>query len=442
MSEQKLVRCLSWLIAGILVLLPFHALLTTWAASNFGHFDWWRIWKDLLIAAMAVPAAWLAWRQPKLRQWLATSWITKLIGLYFILYLLMAGWALIHQQANGQAVIYSLIINLRFFSFFLVCLLVATYSDWLKRNYTWLLLGPAAGVILFGLVQKLLLPLDWLRHLGYGQQTIPAYQTVDANIDFRRLQSTMRGANPLGAYLTIIIPALISARVTILQNFKHLKWLMLALGLIVLYFTYSRSAWLGVALAVGLTIWWSVKQKKRGWRLIGLGMAGVFTAGGLLLVNNSAYFEKTFLHTNQTSTASQSSNSKRLKALKAASLEVINQPLGRGTGTAGPASVRNDGHHPRIAENYYLQIGQEVGILGVALFIAINILLARHLWRQRRDALSKVLLASLAGISLINLLSHAWTDDSLSLIWWGLAGVAIGSTLLNNKLKLNKRNST
>jgi hypothetical protein len=37
------------------------------------------------------------------------------------------------------------------------------------------------------------------------------------------------------------------------------------------------------------------------------------------------------------------------------------------------------------------------------------------------------LLASLIGISFVNLLSHAWADDTLAYLWWGLAGIAIGT---------------
>ena len=102
----------------------------------------------------------------------------------------------------------------------------------------------------------------------------------------------------------------------------------------------------------------------------------------------------------------------------------MRRPLGAGTGTAGPASVYND-HPARIAENYYIQIGQEAGVIGLALFVAINLLVAGRLWHRRGQLLPDVLLASLIGISLVNLLSHAWTDDTISYVWWGLAGAAL-----------------
>ena len=35
------------------------------------------------------------------------------------------------------------------------------------------------------------------------------------------------------------------------------------------------------------------------------------------------------------------------------------------------------------------------------------------------------LFGSLIGLTFINLLSHAWTDDTLAYVWWGLAGIAM-----------------
>src|SRR5207253_8579957 len=45
----------------------------------------------------------------------------------------------------------------------------------------------------------------------------------------------------------------------------------------------------------------------------------------------------------------------------------------------------------------------------IAVFAAINILLGRELWQRRNSLLAKVLLASLIGLTFVNLISHAWT---------------------------------
>jgi len=422
MDPSKIAFRMSLVVAAILALLPFHALFTTWAGSNFGHLDAWRIWKDILLVSMVPPALWLIWRTPKLKKWLAHSWTTRLFGLYISLHVILGAWALGRHNVNSTALIYALIINLRFIAFFILCLVIASHSDFLRRNWQKLLLAPAAAVIAFGLVQKFLLPYDFLRHFGYGKNTIPAYQTVDSNLDYRRLQSTLRGANPLGAYLILVISAL---SVYLRQNRKLFG--LLGLGaLVVLFYTYSRSAEIGVAIALGLLVWWGIGKKISGRQIIGLlAVLALLAGSGLYTFRNSQSVQDTLFHTSDSSAAPRSSNAERLQSMENGIRDVIHQPLGRGPGTAGPASFRNNNQPPRIAENYFLQIGQEVGVIGMALFIAINLLVAKELWVRRTDQLAKILLASLVAITFVNLLSHAWTDDTLAYLWWGLAGIAV-----------------
>ena len=98
---------------------------------------------------------------------------------------------------------------------------------------------------------------------------------------------------------------------------------------------------------------------------------------------------------------------------------------GLGAGTSGPASIYNHDHHPRITEDYYLEIGEESGWLGMFLFLAIIVGVAYWLWQRRDSPLALTLLAAFVGIAFINLLTLAWTDDTLCYIWWGLAGAAL-----------------
>jgi len=88
-----------------------------------------------------------------------------------------------------------------------------------------------------------------------------------------------------------------------------------------------------------------------------------------------------------------------------------------GVGTAGPASVYNP-KRIRIAEDYYIQIGQETGIVGLGLFLAINICVGYRLWERRSDALALGLFASFLGLVIVNLFSHAWADPTLAYLWW------------------------
>ncbi len=352
--RYKVAKILSYIIATILVLVPFHAVFTTWLASNFNHFDLFRIWKEVILVAMIPFCGYLIWSSKELKHWFMHSPIVWLIRVYVLLHIILGVWALHNYNVNQDALTYALIINLRFLIFFLVCYVAAASCDFLVKRWRAILLIPAGVVVLFGLMQRFFLPYDFLRHFGYSPSTIPAYQTVDSSLDFRRIQSTLRGANPLGAYLVLII----SSFWAILRKNRNLQVGTVLLAFIVLFYSYSRSAWIGAILSLGVLVWLqSTKINKS--HVIGVLVAlAVVAICGVFLIQNNQTIEKITFHSSDSST-SDSSNDVRLGAITSAARQVADEPLGEGPGTAGPASNRND-WGSRIAENYYLQIGQEL----------------------------------------------------------------------------------
>jgi O-antigen ligase len=418
-------------VVFILVLLPFHEFLTTWIGSNFGHLDAWRVWKELLILLLTPPVAYIIYKTPKLRKWFRDDWVVRLVLVYALLAICLGVWSYKTGRVNKNALADGLITDLRFPIFFIITAVTAYNSKFLKKYWQAILLIPASLVVVFGITQ-LFLPIDFLRHFGYGPKTIPAYETVDQNTRFHRIQSTLRGANPLGAYLIVVIPACFI-------GLKKYKWLKLALALasiVALFFTYSRSAYVGVFLSLIVLyylVWLNHKWRKQ-FMIACSGLAIVFV---LLIVafRYNSVAQDVLFHTSKSSKSSTSSNAQHLTALKLGLHDVLHQPFGEGPGTAGPASVHNN-HPPRIAENYYVQVAQEMGLLGVAIFVAINIMVGLRLWQRQKDPLASLLLASLIGISLVNLVSHAWADDTLSLLWWGMAGIALTPAIIKkDKLK-------
>jgi len=436
-SVNSVATYLTYAIVTVLVLLPFHELLTTWLGSNFGHLDAWRIWKELVLAAMLPGALYISWQTPVLRQWLKRDWLIRLCLVYALLLVGLGLQARLTHHVNGPALIYGLLSDLRFLGFMLIVMPVAALNDFLRHNWLRLLVGPAVVVILFGLLQRYVLSYDFLRHVGYGPQTIPAYQTVDQKLEYRRIQSSLRGANPLGAYLVLVLTA-------VARRWRNRRVRTLVIGLLLagglcLFFTYSRSAWLAVLVTTALVLLVQYPSAVNRQRLLLASLAALCVVGlGLEATRHNAVLQNTFFHTDSTSASPESSNATRLSALKVATIQFIDEPFGRGTGTAGPASFRNS-HPPRIAENYFLQIGQEAGWLGLGLFLAINVMIVYRLWQRRFGVLPQVLLASLIGLTFINLISHAWADDTLGLLFFGLVGIALAPILPTTDAILNKK---
>ncbi len=44
--------------------------------------------------------------------------------------------------------------------------------------------------------------------------------------------------------------------------------------------------------------------------------------------------------------------------------------------------------------------------------------------------LARVLLASLAGLSVMAMLMHIWSDDTIAYLWFSLAGLALAQPVL------------
>lgn len=410
-------------IAGVLILLPFHAFLTVWVASWAGHYTLLRLWKEVIVALICLGTVYLLAKDKALRTKLFASNLVRLslvlIGIIFVYTI----FELIQGTTNDKAVGYGLIVDARFLVFFLVCLVVSAKSSWLKNNARVLILAPAIVVVAFAVAQYLILPYDFLRHFGYGEATIGAYETINNNLEHLRVVSTLRGANPLGAY--IILPLSLIVVLLFREKKERRDKIMIGVGLtMALVFSFSRSAWIGAGMSIGLLVWLQLKSKKvRVRALLVASLALVLMAGGAFLLRDSATFENVVLHTEEGS-SNISSNEGHFTAFKGAASDVVRAPLGSGVGTAGPQSVYNNGD-VRIAENYYLQIGQEIGVIGMAIFIAIIFLVARMLWDGRADNLSLALFASLVGLSVTNLFLHAWADDTLAYTFWGLAGLAL-----------------
>jgi hypothetical protein len=332
--------------------------------------------------------------------------------------------ALSSHHINLKAFGYGLDSNFRYIVFLWLCVIIAKNGEFLKRNWLNLLVFPGVVVILFGLAQHYILPANFLSHLGYGNSTIVPFQTVDSNSAYVRLQSTLRGANPLGAYLVLILPALLIKLKNARENTYKTMWAFLFLsGLIVLFYSYSRSAYIGVMISVGLTIWLLANKKVKMILLVTSGFLVLVMGAMYVSLRNNLTFQDTFLHTSRTTHSQTSSNQNHASATINGIKDSIKHPLGQGLGSAGPASVYNN-KSAKISENYYVQVAQETGIIGLVLFVSINVLLGIYLYKSGSES-SIILFASLIGISFVNLLSHAWSDDTLSLLWFGLTGIIL-----------------
>ncbi len=421
--KYKLLSLVSILAIIIIVVVPFQGFLPIFGYHLFGHYTAFRLWDEVALLIAVIGTLVLMVIDHKIRFNTLYRRLVWVIIVYILLNLSLGLIAYVNHGVTAKALGYGLIVNLRYLLFFLITWAVALRMSKLKNSWQKIVIIPAIIVIVFGLLQIFILPHDFLKYFGYGPRTIPITETINNNSRYIRIASTLRGANPLGAYM--IIP--LSFVLLLLIRSKKLDWqkiLFLLSGLIVLFFSFSRSAYLGAILSFCFILLMSDLAQKHLKKILGLfGVALVILLLLFGLLHNNKVFQNFAFHTQTNSKVKTTSDAQHASALIDGVKAVIHSPLGKGPGTSGPASYYN--HHERNPEDYYLQIAEEDGVVGLILFLTITVGIGYILWLRRDDPLALFLLASLIGISFVNLLAYAWSDDTLAYIWWGLAGIAM-----------------
>jgi hypothetical protein len=420
--DSWLARASLAVVAAIIVVIPFHATLTVWLSQLFGHYTALRLWKEYLLVLLILVAIYILVKSQKIRSQVLGSKLTWLIGGFVAVQIIWGIVAYATHRVSSEALGYGWLSDTRYLIFFLVVWVIAAAVPKPRGFWPKLVFWPAAVVIVFGLLQYFVLPYNFMTHLGYSSATIFPYEDINSNIHYIRIMSTLRGADPLGAYLVVVL----SLALAFWQRQKKLWLLLLAiLGTLALSLSFSRAAWLGLVLSLATLLWASLKSQLSRRLAMGVAVACIVIAGGITLtLRNNVTFQNVFLHTQTNSVVKTNSDQGHSSALQNGLNDLLHDPLGHGPGTAGPASIYNKRAPARIAENYFIQIGQETGWLGLALFLAINIVIGLKLWHRRDQTLALGLLAALIGLSFVNLLSHAWADDTLCYLWWGLAAIA------------------
>lgn len=413
-------------LGSVFVLLPFHAFLSTWGGTEIGPLWIWKSWKELLLSGMfAVVLVWLVISPGRLRDLFSKQYVV-LLALYVLLTLAMAG---IFLNANGaDATAAGLAMNLRYLLAAVLAYILFRYGNlgegWLKKA-GWFLIGTGAFVAIIGILQTLVLPSDFLVRFGYDKETtIAPYTLVDDNPDFLRAFATLRGPNDFGAFLILPIVLVIAyaRRLPLWVSAPALFFMSWALVL-----SSSRSAWLGVLTAFaaygGVYVW---KRLPRRYLLGGFVALVVAGAVGLYAAVNVPVLRMAVFHSSPGDPSlTEGSTDDHIVATLGGISRVAANPLGCGPGCAGPASYYGD--EPKISESYFVQIAEEVGIVGFALFTAMLVLIGRELLRlSANQQLARVLLAALAGYVVIGLLLHVWADDPLSMTWWMLIAAVLG----------------
>jgi len=424
--KQHKQLVLSKIYVGILLVvfggIVLHAPFSVAMGTLFpGHSLLIKSWKEILMLVAGVITIFLLYKTNKTK--ILRDPIILIIAAYAALHLAL----LIYNFHGVAASLAGLAIDLRYVFFFaLVYIAINLYPEY-RKIFIRVGIAGALIVLIFAILQVFILPHDILKYIGYNINTISPYLTVDQNNDFIRINSTLRGPNPLGAYSVIVLAIAVAAiSKNKIKRTKTSIIITIALlfgGLVALWSSYSRSALIAAVLSVAIVLATTVfhKLSTKMWITIGLSM--IILTAGVYMITGNQFMSNVLLHENPSGGSNISSNEGHINSLQDGINQLVRQPLGAGIGSTGSASLYSN--NQEIIENQYLFTAHEIGWLGLVGFIVIFGLIIYRLWKLRSNWLSLGVFASGVGLALIGMLLPVWVDDTIAIIWWGLAAIVI-----------------
>jgi hypothetical protein len=232
-----------------------------------------------------------------------------------------------------------------------------------------------------------------------------------------QLRSLTSGPNPFGT-LMVLLSALIVWQVRDLR----LRYSLLLFSGFILGLTYARSAWLGVGL-MGTGIFFAeLKRRKLAiWPvvlalsiLIGVTYGAVRYHEGV--INILSHGGSTDEHSKTAQDALDEARNRTFQA----------SIFGFGIGTAGPVVYgtpeEKKGNFIKITEDWYLQLIEEVGFVGLIVYLALYYEVIKQLFLKNQRILAWLTI----GLALNAMFLHIWsTDINLNLIFWSVVGLAL-----------------
>lgn len=405
-------------------------------------------WKEALLAVALARVVRDVVRARRLPFRLGTvDLLAVAFGALVILYALIPQEAL-GGQAGSKAILHGLRHGLvPVAAYFLGRALAPTPGQ--LRAFAWTLLGAAAAVAAFGLVEEYTVPVEWWRRSGavgyfrdqlgfdyHGPGGLPDNFAFNSSEGlFRRLTSTY--ISPLATAFMLVVALLLVPR-------RRLAVPLAALAGAGLLFTLSRSSVL--ALAGGLVVLAFARRRPllvaAGGATLAVGVAFAFAFTSI--APRTHFFKEDLTYQQQRAKAhgplpggsgvlsgGEPSIRSHLSNLRDGLETVARHPQGYGLGNAGATASRFN-VPLQAGESNYTEIGVETGLVGMLLFAFWNLALLVGLARTARSVEDQTVRWTAAGLaaSLATILALAVQTDAYGVPWlayclWWLAGAVV-----------------
>ncbi len=419
-------RVFDLIVRALFVILPFHVLLSVFVEYKLGVPSA-GIYKEVLLVGLTGMLG-FAYATKKLK------WEFDRLDILCGLYVLVLVAVTLANKLPFSNLFYGGRYDFEFLlAFFLIRkgfpLLDKPISYYLKL---FLISGSAALAI--GILVRFVFGEAILLHFGFSGNlsnwmfggSIPIYHGIDgANV--RRFQGIFDGPNP-AAYFIIVYLGVLAYYFRENKKYHYILslWGLLLIG--VIFFTYSRSALIGLFIGIFALIALSIRVilKKHAKKVL-IAVPLLFVFLGLFALKFESTIDRIILREDST----KGHFDRAIIGLERAKVK----PLGSGLATSGPAYRYV--HHPEtdeslfegdnkkmedyyIPESWYIQQMVEGGIIGFAIFLAIMGLILVGLAQK-----NIFLFASFIAASVMNLFLHSFESTYISLLFFMIIGLIL-----------------
>ncbi len=432
-----------------LFLLPLNAFIITYLGHLFDLDTSQKLiltlWKEWLVFCLLIWAVWQFIKTLKHKniKTIRLFWFDYLIFGLFVLALLTIIWGI----RDLKTILFGLRYDFEFFALYFIGRVIQPKPQELKTAVM-TILASSLIVVIFAILQATVLPWDFLNKFGYTYAlewtpgaNLQSSQIVGSTRELSRIISTLSGPNQLGSYLALISGILLSIILFARKNlFKIGAGIYFLIILLPLYRTFSRSAWLGLAFALIILLTYLIVRifspktplPKANF------LPAVVTVVLVVIISLAGftYFNSLNPALLQEMAKRGFSTSNHLLALNRGVELIKAHPAGLGIGSAGPASQWGLGlENSVITESFFLQLGVEMGVLGIIAFIVIIISLLFKLFREinrKKEIISKIVLLGsalgLIALSINSLFLHSFADTATSFTLFALIGLSLNKT--------------
>lgn len=240
--------------------------------------------------------------------------------------------------------------------------------------------------------------------------------------DFIRVGSVLLSPLTLGFYL--LLPFAVAIERTTREGLRSASGAVLLLVGAALIFTQTRAALVGAVIIAFIALRPAAgRSSERRWQF------AMLLAVGVILALPVATATELSQRATTAASGDEESATDHVEAFWNGIDAVASRPLGHGVATSAGSGQRFQVEETTITENNYLQVGVEVGLLGMILFVALTVTMLRRLKRATLAVPDPGIAATRGaalGLAVGAFFLHAWAAIPIAWTLWALAGAAIG----------------